>query len=78
MSYTGQYSIMQAIKQYMHCVNCILIDLETNYFMTLIMYKSPNQHITTSISGSPLNYVFHKQIHIQINETCKNIQGTPL
>ena len=53
MLYTGYYSIIQAVKQYKHYVNCIYIDSETNEFMILILYKSPKQHITNSISGSP-------------------------
>ena len=28
-------------KKYIHYVNCIYIDSDTNYFMILIMYKSP-------------------------------------
>ena len=44
----------QAVKQYMHYVNCIYIDSQTKYFMILIMYKSLKQHITKSISGSPI------------------------
>ena len=42
-----------AAKQYMHHVNYVYIDSETNYFMILIMYKSPKQPITHSITGSP-------------------------
>ena len=45
--------MMQAVKQWMHYVNCVYIDSETNYFMILILYQSPKQHITHSISGSP-------------------------
>ena len=36
----------------MHYVNCIYIDSDTNYFMILIMYKSPKQQVTNSKSGS--------------------------
>ena len=63
----------------MHYVNCIYIDSETNYFMILIMYKSPKQHIIHTVyQEAHSNYVFRKQIHNLINETCWNIQGTPL
>ena len=33
----------------MHYVNSIYIDSETNYFMILIMYISPKQHIIKGI-----------------------------
>ena len=32
MLYTGEYSMQQTVKAYMHCVNCIYIESETNYF----------------------------------------------
>ena len=39
---------MQAIKHYMHYVNFIDIVSETNYFMSLIINKSPKKHITNN------------------------------
>ena len=47
MLYNGEYSIIQAAKQYMHYVNCIYIDSETNYFLISID-KSPKHNITNS------------------------------
>ena len=40
---------MQAIKHYMHYVNFIYIVSETNYFVSLIINKSPKKHITNNI-----------------------------
>ena len=75
--------MIQALKQYMHYVNCIYIDSETHYCMILILYEPPKQHVTHSYTDTVYqeihsNYVFHKQIHILINETCRNIKGTSL
>ena len=57
--------MIQAVnKDCMHYVNCIYIDSEINYFMNLIMYKSPKQHITQVYNEVHWKYVFHKQIHI--------------
>ena len=56
MLYKVYYSIIQAVNQYMHHVNCIYIDSETKYFMILIMYKSAKQYITNSVSGSPYKF----------------------
>ena len=53
MIYTGKYSIIHGVKQYMHYVNCIYIDSDINYFMIWIVHKSAMQHVTNSISGCP-------------------------
>ena len=52
MLYTSQLSIILAVKQFMHYVNCIYIDSETNDFMIFIMCTSPTQHITQYIRKS--------------------------
>ena len=56
----------------------IYIDAATNYYVILIIYKSPNNILQTAYQEVHSNYVFHKEIHIKIIETCRNIQGTPL